>query len=188
MKVNLTIGIPDWLDRICASPVTLYRKHKYGYSYRRIYLDEGKWTTLDEEDYYRFGNLKWSIGGGRNNFYVIRAARNEDGQIKIVRLHREIMNAPNGLLVDHRNGDSLDNRRANLRLATRGQNSCNRRKTKTKTSSRFIGVSFFKRNGLWAASISYCGKKFGLVILKPKSRPLRHTMRQRRSITASSHG
>jgi len=65
------------------------------------------------------------------------------------------MKPPSGLLIDHGNTDGLDNRRANLRPATRSQNCYNRRKTKSKTSSRFIGVCFLKRQNKWAANINY---------------------------------
>jgi hypothetical protein len=72
------------------------------------------------------------------------------------------MCAPEGLLVDHINGDGLDNRRANLRLATHSQNACNRRRDKSKASSRFVGVSFKKVDGRWAARINYKGKTLSL--------------------------
>jgi hypothetical protein len=71
------------------------------------------------------------------------------------------MNAPPGLLVDHRNNISLDNRRDNLRLATRSQNNCNKLKSKN-TSSRFIGVHFLKNINKWAAQIEHQGKKIWL--------------------------
>jgi hypothetical protein len=61
-------------------------------------------------------------------------------------------------LIDHRNGDGLDNRRGNLRPATRSENMYNRRKTKSKTSSRFIGVSFEKARNKWVAQIR-CRRK-----------------------------
>jgi len=72
-------------------------------------------------------------------------------------MHREMMNAPAGMLVDHRNGDNLDNRRSNLRLATPTENSCNRRK-KTGGSSRYKGVTFNRRSGKWFARIRIHGK------------------------------
>ncbi len=161
MKVNLTIGIPSWLDRICAWPAMIYRRWKYGYSYRRIYLDEGLWTILDAKDYYRFGYFKWCIGGDKDKFYAIRGQRIGPADLKIVRLHRLIMDAPKGLLVDHQNGDSLDNRRSNLRLATRSQNQYNKRKRKN-TTSRFRGVYFQKDHRKWAAYIVEAGKKIFL--------------------------
>ena len=123
-------------------------------TYRRIYLDEGEWTILDQQDYYRFGGFKWCIGGDKDKFYAVRGQRIGPADSKIVRLHRLIMDAPDGLLVDHRNGDSLDNRRSNLRLATHSQNQCNKRKRKN-TSSRFSGVYWTRRkeNGWLEPSI-----------------------------------
>jgi hypothetical protein len=166
MSAKLTISIPEWLDRICASPVMLYRKHKYGYSYRRIYLGEREWTLLDEEDFYRYGNLKLSLGGFKKNFYAVSGVKNKDGNFELVRLHRLLMNSPKGRVVDHRNGDGLDNRRENLRIATRGQNVCNKIKTRRKTSSKFIGVSWDKRSRLWAAYVGHLYKKIFLGYFK----------------------
>jgi hypothetical protein len=165
MSAKLTITIPDWLDRICAWPVMAYRRQKYGYTFRRIDLGQGEWTLLDEVDYYRFGNLKWSLGGYKKNLYAVSGVKNKDGNFELVRLHRLIMNPPENLVVDHRNGDGLDNRRENLRLATKSQNLFNSRKRKN-TSSQFIGVSFDKRSGLWVAYIGLCRKKIFLGYFK----------------------
>jgi hypothetical protein len=161
MRVNLTIGIPCWLDRICAWPVVVYRKWKFGYSYQRIYLDEGLWTIVDPKDYYRFACFKWVIGRGKGKFYAIRGQVISPADSKIVQLHRLIMDAPDGLLVDHRNGVSLDNRSANLRLATQSQNQCNKRKREN-TTSRYRGVYFNKEHRKWAAFINVNGKKIWL--------------------------
>jgi hypothetical protein len=140
----------------------VYRRWKYGYEFRRIYLGEGEWTILDQKDYYRFGNLKWGIEGKRDKFYAVCNIKIEPGRTKEIRLHREIMKPPAGVLVDHRNGNSLDNRRANLRLATHTQNMHNRQKIKTKTSSQYIGASLDKRSGRWASKIRCHGKKIHL--------------------------
>lgn len=72
------------------------------------------------------------------------------------------MTPPAGLLVDHKNGDALDNRRDNLRLATYAQNAYNKKKTRTKTSSRFIGVCFSKKTGKWTAYLRFQGKRIWL--------------------------
>jgi hypothetical protein len=144
-----------------AWPVMIYRQCKFGYTYRKIYLDEGKWTILDLQDYYRYAGFKWCIGGDEGKFYAIRGQMISPADSRIVRLHRLIMNAPKGLLVDHRNGDSLDNRRENLRLATNAQNQLNSRKRKNATS-RFRGVYFHKEHGKWAAYIIEAGKKIFL--------------------------
>ncbi len=162
MKVNITIGIPEWMDRVCAWPVIVYRKWKFGYSFRRIYLGEGEFTIIDVQDYYRYCAFKWIMGGQGSVVYAVRSTKKENGKITTRRLHREIMNAPKGLLVDHANGDTLDNRRANLRLATHYQNTCNRRKIKSKTSSRFIGLYLDKKANTWVTAIKNHGKKIYL--------------------------
>ena len=70
-------------------------------------------------------------------------------------MHRVIMNAPRGSIVDHEDRNGLNNTRKNLRFATRTQNNCNvRRRTKTKTS-KYKGVSFVSKTKKWRAQIKY---------------------------------
>jgi hypothetical protein len=161
MKLHLTINVPNWLDRICAWPVLFYRRLKYGYTYRRIFLGEGEWTIVEPEDYYRFRDFRWCVSGNGTSYYAVRNAKTGPFRTKMVSLHRGIMNPPDGLLVDHRNRDSLDNRRVNLRIATQSQNMQNRRK-KPNASSRFIGVCFKKNEYLWVAQIKYKKKRLWL--------------------------
>jgi hypothetical protein len=159
-KIQMTI--PDWLDKICAWPVMAYRKQKYGYAYRRINLGEGEWTILDQEDYYRLNHFKWSAVSNDKKIYAARIIRKKKfGRIMTMYLQREIMQPPKGLLVDHENGDELDNRRDNLRLATHSQNSCNRAKRKN-TSSRFTGVCLLKTRNRWRVGIKNKGKRIFL--------------------------
>jgi hypothetical protein len=158
---SITIKVPDWLDRICAWPVIVYRKRRYGYSFRRIDLGEGEWTILDAIDYYRFGNFKWYLSGNKTNLYALRSVKTGQMQTKIVSLHREIMNPPDGLIVDHRNNNGLDNRRANLKIRTQSENMQNRKKKKN-ASSQFVGVYLEKRTGRWAARIQQHRKQIWL--------------------------
>ncbi len=161
---SITIKVPNWLDRILAWPLLIYRQYKFGYTFRKIYLDEDLWTIVDPQDYYSYACFKWCLDGHDGKFYAVRGARVGSGNTKKVRLHREITNAPKGRFVDHRNGDSLDNRRANLRIATRCQNMQNmrRRKNKKNTTSQFIGVYFDKSRCLWAAQLTANGKVMSL--------------------------
>jgi len=162
MSANLSIRIPEWLDKICVWPVMRYRKRKYGFTYRRIYLGENEYTIVEPADYYTFGKHKWIFWGNGKNTYAIGELKIGHRKTKKAGLHRIIMRAPKGKLVDHRNGDGLDNRRANLRLATHAQNIYNRRKTKKKTASRFIGVTFDKNYPAWVSCIQYKRKKIHL--------------------------
>ncbi len=153
MSAKLTITIPVWLDLAFVWPVLLYRQWKYGYTYRRIYLGEERFAIVEPTDYYWLNNFHWCINVSRRNIYAVRLVLTDNWQLKKVRMHREIMNAPDGLLVDHQNGKTLDNRRSNLRLATHSQNMCNKPKTSTKSTSRFRGVYLDKRKGRWVAKI-----------------------------------
>jgi hypothetical protein len=160
------IKVPDWLDRICVWPVTEYRRWKYGYTYRRIYLGEGVWTIVDLQDYYHLNNFNWCPKKRGLSIYAVRLSSNSSGSIRIISMHKGILKAPVGLLVDHKNGETLDNRRSNLRIATHSQNMFNRKKVRTKTSSRFIGVSYDKKKRLWKSSISTHGRKIFLGYFK----------------------
>jgi hypothetical protein len=69
-------------------------------------------------------------------------------------MHREVIYVPRHLICDHINHNGLDNRKANLRICTRQQNTCNRRPGKTGTS-RYKGVDWNKRQKKWRARIYY---------------------------------
>jgi len=158
MKVRFAINVPRWVDGIISRPIVWYRRRKYGYAFRRIYLGEGKWAIVDEKDYEQYGNFEWFGKNSRGHTYAVRFVSSGKGT-RTISLHREIMEAPAGLLVDHKNGNSQDDRRANLRLATRFQNGCNSRIDKTNASSRFRGVRYRKKARRWVANIRQKGRK-----------------------------
>jgi hypothetical protein len=155
---RIQIKVPDWLDRLCACPVLLYRRLLYDYPYRKIPLGQDKFTIVTPSDFYSLNNFQWYAQQTDRNVYAVRFILNPGQRPKIISMHRDLMNSPKDLLVDHRNCDGLDNHRANLRLATHSQNQCNKRKRRSKTSSRFIGVSLDKGTGRWCAIIKAEGK------------------------------
>ncbi|MGA2173124.1 MAG: HNH endonuclease [Sedimentisphaerales bacterium] len=152
MKLRFSINVPNWLDFIFTCPLLAYRRLRYGYSFRRIFLGEGEWAIVDAVDYYQFGSSNWHLCGNKRTFYAYRNVKTGPMQTNIMSLHREIMKPPAELVVDHRNGNGLDNRRGNLVIVTQSENMQNRKK-KTNTSSRFVGVYFEKRARRWAARI-----------------------------------
>lgn len=159
---KIEINVPNWLDRVFTWPLMFYRRRKYGYDFRRIYLGDGEFTIVDPDVYYRLGHHKWHLKGSNGKkFYAVRDVKTGPGRTKQLGLHREIMNEPKGFFVDHKNNGSLDNRMANLRVATRSQNCQNVPKRKN-TSSQFIGVSFSKEEKKWRAYITYKGKRIYL--------------------------
>lgn len=105
----------------------------------RIPLTKGKWALVDKEDFDRFSCFNWIAQGTGKKVGGFYAARKSNR--KLLLLHKEILQAPDGLIVDHENGDTLDCRRDNLRIATFSQNGGNARKHSTHMSSQFKGVS-----------------------------------------------
>lgn len=93
---------------------------------------------------------------GRSGIYVIRT---EGG--KVIRLHRAILDAPSELEVDHVNRNGLDNRRCNIRLATKSQNNANKPLPGNKTAN-YRGVSRCKARNCWQAQFKIHGKNRGL--------------------------
>jgi hypothetical protein len=75
-------------------------------------------------------------------------------------MHREILRPPGHLVVDHINHNGLDNRKANLRHATRAQNNFNRLIIiREDSSSKYKGVSWRKRKKKWRARICINGER-----------------------------
>lgn len=106
-------------------------------------------VLMDAEDLERYGQEKWNIC---SEGYVVRSEYIGQGKSKRIRLHREIMDAPEDLEVDHINGNPLDNRKSNLRLCTPKENSWNRGIRKDNTTG-YKGV--FRREGIKTGKMWY---------------------------------
>lgn len=116
---------------------------------KQIPLTQGKFALVDDEDYEYLSQYHWYFEHG----YARREVWKKNKRSRIY-MHREIINNFDKLSTDHINGDKLDNRKKNLRKCTPGQNLQNSsiRKSSNKTS-KFKGVGFHKRLGLWRARI-----------------------------------
>lgn len=135
---------------------------------REIQLSRGMITIVDDEDFERFGHLKWSVCASdkralRRSYYAVRT----DHKVKPAahyRLHREIMNAPAGMFVDHIDGDSLNNTRANLRVCTPRENARNRNPHPLGNGLRgFIRLPAYRSGGeRYRALITLDGKTYNL--------------------------
>jgi len=113
----------------------------------KLKLNSNHIILVDKDIYKLIKNDTWFYGVGGS--YI---GKNLGGGKQIL-LHRFIMNTPKGLHTDHINGNHLDNRRKNLRICTAAQNQFNSRKHKIQTS-RFKGVSWYKRDKCWRAYIN----------------------------------
>lgn len=107
---------------------------------------------VDDGDYDSVSRWKWTYMRNKKNDYAYRAVKNK-GKQKNILLHRQIMNFPDGMKVDHADGNGLNNQRSNLRLAPFGANNQNAIGQIGKTS-KYKGVSWHKSAGRWRAVIS----------------------------------
>jgi hypothetical protein len=115
-------------------------------------------VLIDEEDYERVHEMMpWHMSKRKNQVYIQRAV----GENKKIKLHRFLINAPEGSCVDHISGDTLDNRKSNLRICSLAENSRNSKLSKANTSG-YKGVSFDKKNGKWRAFITKNRKQYSL--------------------------
>lgn len=124
-----------------------------------IPLTQGRFALVDEFDAAWLSQWKWcaSITAGGRYVYAARRGR-EDGKFRLIYMHRAILGAPRGLDVDHISGDTLDNRRRNLRSAKRGENNSNT-PVLARGRSGYRGVSKNSRGLCWRAEIGNHGNK-----------------------------
>ncbi len=102
-------------------------------------VGKGKVAFVDDADLLRVSQWKWHVDHG----YVRRRAR-VAGKQTVVYLHRFIVGAPDGIGIDHRDRDGLNNRRDNLRVAGQTLNNANSRLRSNKRHSKFRGVTLFR--------------------------------------------
>lgn len=122
---------------------------------KEIPLTRGMVALVDDEDYERVSQFKWTLWGGTGNtIYAGRKGRKNEAR-RTVLLHRFILDAPAGVEVDHINRNGLDCRRSNLRLATRAQNASNCAQHRA-AKSPYKGV--YRNGSGFIAQVSASGK------------------------------
>lgn len=114
---------------------------------KEIYLSGknggNKKTKVDDEDYKKYSTLKWWLS--KQGYVVGRI----DNTGRLVRLHRLIMNCPENMVVDHLNGDKLDNRKCNLRVCSTKENANNMHNIKGYTYDKGCKKYRVRYKGNW---------------------------------------
>lgn len=120
-----------------------------------IPLTQKKVALVDPQDYERVSRYKWCLSRVGKQLYAYRKHHG-----RTIRMHQFIMNPPKGMVVDHVNGNGLDNRRENLRICTKLENAWNKRRRKPEgAKSEFIGVYPCRRPpGKWCIKVQCDGE------------------------------
>jgi hypothetical protein len=134
-----------------------------GVDMKTIKLTQEKSTIVDDEDFERLSQMKWHALYNKNNesFYAHHSVYRKGKSPTVVRMHRYVLgNIDSRLKVDHKNGNTLDNRKENLRICNTVENGRNRTKKNKLNTSGYRGVSKVKNSTLkiWVAKLFINGK------------------------------
>lgn len=124
-----------------------------------IKLTQGLTAVIDKEDADIAAQYKWYASKAKNNWYALSSLRDEGGGQHNFSLHRLLTGAKSGEIVDHINGNGLDNRRCNLRKCSTVENGRNRVKLASHNTSGVTGVHFNKRIKRWTVSVAVNGRR-----------------------------
>jgi HNH endonuclease len=108
---------------------------------KMIELTQEKFAFVDDEDFKWLSKRKW-YAHYRKHTFVAEANERVNGRNRTIMMHRLIMNAPDGLEVDHKDHNALNNQKYNLRLCTRFENA---RNVPSRNKKGFRGVYFDKK-------------------------------------------
>lgn len=124
-----------------------------------IFTLKGEKIFVDDEDYERLRIYSWHIS---TRGYAMRFPYENGHRIGIM-MHRFILGIDRGdhRIIDHVNGNKIDNRRCNLRICTKAQNGYNQKAQRTNTTG-YKGVMRHKQTGRYIAQIGHEGKKIHL--------------------------
>jgi hypothetical protein len=153
---DVTFAVQVFLEKYLAPVLILTRRLLVGYSYRRIPLTQGKFACVAPQDYAALVRHKWCAAKQGRSWYAVRTDGNRQ-----LRMHRVIMNAPPGVVVDHIDHNGLNNVPRNLRNCTQSQNARNQRPQEGR-SSRYIGVTWLKQEQKWWARLQKDGRQQSL--------------------------
>ncbi|WP_407430580.1 AP2/ERF family transcription factor [Arcticibacter sp.] len=133
---------------------------------KEITLTQGKVAIVDDSDYEYLSKYKWYTKNNNGFFYAVRTDRSVKPR-RTIFMHRLVMNEWNSkTFIDHKDHDTLNNQKANLRACCHAENMRNGTKTSKLKTSVFKGVSkrVQRRNGkviytAWLAQVGFEGKR-----------------------------
>lgn len=132
-----------------------------------ISISKGYMVEIDDEDAPIITGNKWTARVNSKTDYTVRVyayrQQTQGGRIKQIYMHRLLANAPPGMDVDHIDGNTLNNRKSNLRLCTRSQNLSNTKRHADKTHDLPKGIEYRgNRTNKYSARICHNGVRYCL--------------------------
>jgi hypothetical protein len=127
-----------------------------------IYSACGTAILVDEDDMPLLSGFRWYLRKDRNVTYAVAQPEKRGTWVL---MHRLLLGAESGQIVDHANGNGLDNRRENIRFATRATNAANSRKRSS--ARKYKGVS--KNGSGWSAALTTEGQNVNLGTYRTES-------------------
>lgn len=180
--LHIRLWIPSPLIHLGVWFLLLYRRRRYRCAFRLIRLSNGAHARVDPENFDWLNKYKWHCKPSSTNLYAVTTVTENNIRVKKY-MHRLVLadklnseSCPStktdkksflspvpcamnpDLFVDHINRNSLDNRKANLRIATAKQNMWNREYGKNLGTSKYKGVHWAMRERKWRALITVAGK------------------------------
>lgn len=136
---------------------------------KEIFLTQGKVAIVDDKTHVWARLIRWYAwyNPSTKSFYAVHS-RMIAGVKKTTYLHRLIMQASRGFVVDHKDHNTLDNRKKNLRLCTQSENIMNARK-RSGCRSIHKGVIWNKQRSKWQARIHFKKRQIHLGLFDKQS-------------------
>lgn len=119
-----------------------------------------EYCIVDDEDFEKIKQHKWYLTVGLSNIKYVKTHIYKNGKKTTISLHRFIINAQQGEIVDHIDGNGLNNSKQNLRICSHGFNLLYRHKKYINKTSQYIGVSWNQKDKRWISQLVINGKHY----------------------------
>lgn len=115
---------------------------------------------IDGEDFEKVTKYKWHVAHKKDNIFYVITDIFTGGKKSILRLHRLLMNCPDGMVVDHIDGNPLNNIKENLRICTAQENRFNSRTPKNKKYKTPKGIAYHKKDKKYYVNATANGVRY----------------------------
>lgn len=164
---KLLISIIIIITALLIVPNTIGSAIIGGYQMKKINISTkkhpNKYALVDDEDYQKLNKYKWCFSQKKTGSAVIRKIK---GINSTITMHKQIMNTPKGMVIDHINHITFDNRKCNLRICTNSENARNQLPRYDKKTSKHKGVCWYKPYKKWRSRINYNKKEINIGYFK----------------------